>query len=85
MKSVKNQVEIAKNNDYYLIKVETDVDENNQRFYDGIALFNINTKQIDWKYIFIGNNEPKMSGNNICQLDNDKTLHIFKKTQNETA
>ena len=76
-------------NNEYLIKVETPVDEKNRRFYDGIALFDKVHKKITWSYVFddntfLGSNDPKISTNKLYQLDNNNTLHIFEKDQNES-
>lgn len=84
LKSVKFQTEISASDTHYIIKVETMVDQEASRFYDGIAAVNKETLEIEWKYIFdknvfIGSNNPKLVGNILYQLDTNETLHVFEK------
>jgi len=55
--------------------------------YDCLIALNKKTLKIDWHYSFeeagLGTNIPKLAGNKLYQLDNNNTLHIFEKTNND--
>ncbi len=89
--NVRDQVNIPITDKHYIIKLQTAVDTaNSNRIYDGLALFNKNTQQIDWHYLFgnetwLASNEPKITTNKIFQLSNEGNLFIFEKTSNENV
>jgi hypothetical protein len=88
LETTRNNVNIPVNQKHYLISIDTPVDEKENRYYNGIALFNKQTKKLDWHYVFdknvfLGSNDPKMSDNKLYQLDTDGNLHIFENQTDE--
>ena len=89
--NVRDQVNIPITDTHYVIKLQTPIDtSNSNRIYDGLALFNKHTQQIDWHYLFgnetwLASNEPKITKDKIFQLSNEGNLFIFEKTSNENV
>jgi hypothetical protein len=57
--------------------------KNDTWFQDGIVVFNRKTNKIDWFYknetFTTGTDTPKLAGNKLYQLDNDRNLYVFEK------
>jgi hypothetical protein len=88
LETTRNNVNIPVNQKHYLISIDTPVDEKENRYYNGVALFNKQTKKLDWHYVFdknvfLGSNDPKMSDNKLYQLDTGGNLYIFEKQTDE--
>lgn len=70
--------------DHLFVTAHAELDERPNVDLDCVLALNRNTKRVDWMHIFkdtgLGTNVPQITSTHLYQLDTEKNLYVFERT-----